>query len=152
MKNDFFFLFNRGDTYYTVFRRSPIKEIRSSPYATGMYSFSLRQVLSSQIHQCLCFAKVFLSHRSQEGNEHGLGALQHSLWPNTHSIHLAIWMKAPLFYDFCGSLWIFIQLNNFFKLPAPGIEPLTPGLQVQSLPPTPRVLPFWTSTWAVWAK
>jgi hypothetical protein len=32
---------------------------------------------------------------------------------------------------FCGSPWIFIQINNFFKLLAAGIEPLTLGLQVQ---------------------
>ena len=32
---------------------------------------------------------------------------------------------------------MFIQINNLFKLPAPGIEPLTLGLQVQRSPPTP---------------
>ena len=40
-------------------------------------SFSPRQALSSHPCQCLCFAKVFLSHRLQAGNERGL---QHSLW------------------------------------------------------------------------
>ena len=46
---------------------------------------------------------------------------------------------------FCGSPWIFIQLNNFFKLPAPGIELLTLGLQVQCSLLTPRGLSlnFW---------
>ena len=28
--------FNRGDTYYTVFWRSPIKGVSPSPYATGV--------------------------------------------------------------------------------------------------------------------
>ena len=32
---------------------------------------------------------------------------------------------------FCVSPWIFIQINNFSKLPAAGIEPLTLGLQSQ---------------------
>ena len=41
---------------------------------------------------------------------------------------------------FCVSQWIFIQINNFFKLPAPGIEPLTLGLQGQCSTPTPRGL------------
>ena len=86
-----------------------------------------RESLSSHLRQCLCFAKVFLSHRSHAGNEHGLGALQ-------HSIHFAIWTKASLFYDFCGSPCIFIQINNFFKLHALGIKRLTLGSQ---LPPTP---------------
>ena len=35
------------------------------------------------------------------------------------------------------SPWIFIQINNFSKLPAPGIEPLTLGLQSQSFTSTP---------------
>jgi hypothetical protein len=39
----------------------------------------------------------------------------------------------------CGVSEIFIQLNNFFKLLAPGIEPLTLRLQVQCSP-TPRAL------------
>ena len=43
---------------------------------------------------------------------------------------------------FCGSPWIFIQLDNFFKLPPPGIEPLTLGLYIQHSPPTPRGLPL----------
>ena len=38
-------------------------------------------------------------------------------------------------------LWIFIQLNHFFKLQMRGIEPLTLGLQVQCSPPTPQGLP-----------
>ena len=38
----------------------------------------------------LCFAKVYLSHKLQAGTEPGLGALQHSLWPNVRSNHLAI--------------------------------------------------------------
>ena len=42
---------------------------------------------------------------------------------------------------FCWSPWIFIQLNNFFKFPTPGIKPLTLGLQVQHSPPTPQGLP-----------
>ena len=37
-------------------------------------------------------------------------------------------------YDFCGSPGIFIQINNFFKLMAPGIQPLTLGLQPRGLP------------------
>jgi hypothetical protein len=40
----------------------------------------------------------------------------------------------------CISIMIFIQINNFFKLPAMGIEPLTLGLQVQCSPSTPREL------------
>ena len=52
---------------------------------------------------------------------------------------------------FCGSPWIFIQINNFFKLPVPGIEPLTLGLQVQRFPPTPRGTPFIHSIiWLIW--
>ena len=96
--NESLFLFNRG-------------------YTTSILAVSDqgRQSLSSQPH-CLCFMKVFLSHRSKVRNEHGLGARQHSLWPNVHSIHLAIWTKASLYYDFCGSPWIFIQITNFFKL------------------------------------
>ena len=95
-------------------------------------------MLSSHPYQCFCFAKLFLSHRLQAGNEHGLGALQRSLWPDIHSIHLGNWTKASLFYDFCGSPWIFIQINNFFKLTAPGIKPLTLGSQVQRSPPMPQ--------------
>ena len=45
----------------------------------------------------LCFAKVCLSHRSQAGTEHGLGTLQHSLWPDVRSNRLAIWTKAMIF-------------------------------------------------------
>ena len=52
----------------------------------------------------LCFAKVCLSHRSKLGNECGLGALQHSLWPDVHSICLAIWTKA---------LWFLCEYMNF---------------------------------------
>ena len=37
--------FNRGDMYYTVSRRSPIKGVRPSPYATGF--LTPRQALSS---------------------------------------------------------------------------------------------------------
>ena len=44
---------------------------------------------------------------------------------------------------FCGSPWIFIQLKNFFKLPAPGIEPLTLGLQVQHSPLHHGDSPLW---------
>ena len=110
--------------YYTVFWWSPIKGVGPSLYATGI-PFSPKQALSSLPCQCLCSAKVFLSHRSQARNEHRLGqrflllrcpwlgALQHSLRPVIHSIHLAIWTKACLFYDFCGSPWIFIQIHNF---------------------------------------
>ena len=82
----------------------------------------------------MCFTKVCLSHRSQAGTERGLGALQHSLWPDVRSNRLAIWTKA------LWVLWIFIQINIFFKLPAPGIDPLTLGLQGQSSAPTPRGL------------
>ena len=32
-------------------------------------------------------------------------------------------------------------INNFFKLLAPGLEPLTHGSQVQHSPPTPRGTP-----------
>ena len=52
----------------------------------------------------LCFAKVCLSHRLQAGTERGLGALQHSLWPDVCSICLAIWMKA---------LWVLCESMNF---------------------------------------
>ena len=89
---------------YAVFWQSPIKGVRPIPYATGV-PFSPRQALSSHPCQCLCLAIVLLSHRSQEVNECGLGALQHSLWPDIHSIHLAVWTKASLFHDFCGSSW-----------------------------------------------
>ena len=134
-----FLFFNRGDTiqYFGGLRS---RELGQAPILL-VFLFP-RQALSSH-HRCLCFAKVFLSHRSQVGNERGLGARQHSLWPNVHSIHLAIWTKASLYYDFCGSPWIFIQINNFFKLLAPGIEPLTLGSQVQRSPPRPRGTPCW---------
>ena len=74
---------------------------------------------------------------AQMGTECGLSALQHSLWPDICSNRLAIWTKALWV---CVSPWIFIQINNFFKLPAPGIEPLTLGLQGQCSTPTPRGL------------
>ena len=45
----------------------------------------------------LCFAKVCCSHRLQVGTDRGLGALQHSMWPN-------IWMKA---------LWVLGESMNF---------------------------------------
>ena len=48
--------------------------------------------------------------------------------------------RTPLLW-FCGSPWIFIQLNNFFKLLALGIEPLTLAIQVQCSPPTPQGIP-----------
>ena len=80
----------------------------------------------------------------------GLGALQHSLWPDIHSIHLAIRTKASLFYDFCGRPWIFIQINNFFKLPAQGIEPLTLGMQGHTLSPPPWGLTRWKLLTVEW--
>ena len=61
---------------------------------------------------------------------------------------LTAWPSERRLYEFCMSPWIFIRVNNFFKLPAPGIEPLTLGLQGQSS--TPRgtqpkklILEFW---------
>ena len=60
------------------------------------------------------------------------GSLWHSMiYPN----HLE-WRL----YEFCVSQWIFIQINNFFNLPVPGIEPLTLGLQGQCSTPTPQGL------------
>ena len=56
--------------------------------------------------------------------------------------------EASLFYHFCGSPWIFIQINNFLKLPVPGIKPLTLGSQVQRTHSTPRGNPFGLAT--VW--
>ena len=97
--------FNREDTLQ-YFSDLQSRELGWAPML--LVFFSPKQSLSSHLRQCLCFAKVFLSHRSHAGNEHGLGALQ-------HSIHFAIWTKASLFYDFCGSPWIFIQID-FFKL------------------------------------
>ena len=52
----------------------------------------------------LCFAKICLSHRSQVETKCGLGALQHSLWPNIRSSCLAIWTKA---------LWFLCESMNF---------------------------------------
>ena len=43
---------------------------------------------------------------------------------------------------FCGSPWILIQLNNFFKLLAPGSKLLTLRLQVQHSTSKPRGLPI----------
>ena len=85
----------------------------------------------------LCFVKVYLSRSPQVGTEHGLGALQHSLWPKVCSNHLAIWTKA---------LWVLSKPGNFhpdrqlFKLPAPEIELLTLRLQGQCFTPTPGEL------------
>ena len=43
---------------------------------------------------------------------------------------------SPIQYEICMSPWIFIQINNFFKLPAPGIKPLTLGMQDQRTIPS----------------
>ena len=59
-------------------------------YNLEAFSFAYSQyvVLESadKLYNCvtvfLCFTKVCLSHRLQAGTQHGLGALQHSLWPN----------------------------------------------------------------------
>ena len=51
---------------------------------------------------------------------------------------LSTWPSERRLYEFCVSPWIFIQINNFFKLPVPGIEPLTLGFLGQSSTPTPR--------------
>ena len=50
------------------------------------------------------------------------------------------WPSEKRLYYFCVSLWIFIQINNYFKLLALEIEPLTLGLQGQCSTPTPRGL------------
>ena len=92
------FFYKRDTLQYFGSLRS--RELDQAPML--LCSFSTRQTLSSHKSQCLCLAKVFLSHRSQAGNEHGLGALQHSLWPNIHSIHLAVGTKAFLFMIFVG--------------------------------------------------
>ena len=61
--------------------------------------------------------------------------------PFTYDQYVVIELADKLYNSvtvcFCVSPWIFIQINNFFKLPAPGIEPLTLGLQIQRSTPTP---------------
>ena len=58
------------------------------PFLPSVTKCVTRQVISSKLclffkfKLFLCFAKVCLSHRSQGGTEHGLGALQHSSWPD----------------------------------------------------------------------
>ena len=53
------------------------------PLTYGQYGvIELADKLYNSVTVCfLCFPNVYLSHRSQAGNEHGLGALQHPLWP-----------------------------------------------------------------------
>ena len=60
--------------------------------SNGQYVvIELADKLYNSVTVCfLCFTKVCLSHRSQAGTECGLGALQHSLWPNVGSKRLAI--------------------------------------------------------------
>ena len=72
---------NIGDTIQ-YFGHLRSREFGQAPIL--LVFLSPRQALSSHPH-CLCFAKVFLSHRLQVGNECGLGARQHSLRPNVHS-------------------------------------------------------------------
>ena len=52
----------------------------------------------------LCFVKVRLSHRSHAGTECGLGALQHSLWPDVCSNRLVIWTKGKAIWVLCESM------------------------------------------------
>ena len=54
-------------------------------------------------------------------------------------IELADKLYNSVFVCFCVSPWIFIQINNFSKLP--GMEPLTLGLQSQRSTSTPRETP-----------
>ena len=59
------------------------------------------------------------------------------VWPSPYTIAGVIISPARTsLLWFCGSPWIIIQLNNFSKLPATGIEPLIIGRS-----PTPQGLP-----------
>ena len=69
--------------------------------------------------------KVCHSPRLRLRNERRLAALQLSLLPNFCSN----WPSERSLYKICVSPWIFIHINNLFKLLASGIEPLTLGLQ-----------------------
>ena len=58
--------------------------------------------------------------------------LQYKLWPDIHSIHLAIWMKASLF------LWFSSRLATFSKVPTTGLNRWPLDYKSNTPPSTPR--------------
>ena len=86
------------------FVRPQLYHSEALPFTYGQCSMLLYSQLTNSVTVFLCFAKVCLSHRSQAGTIPGLGALQHSLWPDVRSNRLAIWTKA---------LWVLCESMNF---------------------------------------
>ena len=118
-----------------LLERSPIKGGRPSPYATGVSFLLGRRYHLTHVRVCAKQNHFFQIGRKWEMHCSTYCRPTSTLftWPSEHRL---------LFYDFCGNPGIFIQINNFFKLPVPVIEPLTLGLQVQRSPPTPRGTPL----------
>ena len=119
---------NNGDSFPLTWR-SLIKGIRPNPYATGIpisYAGVIilypRHYVSFVLHKGMSF---------KWETECGLGTLHCGLMSP-----VAPWPSEQMLYEFCLSPWIFIQINNFFKLPALGIEPLALTLQGQCSTPT----------------
>ena len=92
MEGIFSFLFNRN--YSLLSLGGPqLYNSEALPSTHGQYIIiELVDKLynSVTVFLFLCFTKVCLSHKSQTGTERGLGALQHSLWPDIPSNCLAI--------------------------------------------------------------
>ena len=88
----------------------------------------------------LAIFKIFFCNRPN--SLLSFGGPQHSdALPFTYDQYVVLELADKL-YDFvtvcfCANPWIFNQINNFSKLPTPGIEPLTLGLQSQRSTSTP---------------
>ena len=69
------------------FGRPQLYKLGALPFTYGQYVvIELADKLYNYftVFLFLCFAKVCLSHRLKAGTERGLGALQHSLWPDVY--------------------------------------------------------------------